>query len=191
MDATVLASSGVISAVQNNINQHIEIVHPGSAAVLAFLNDPYGSATQEVLFIEQFRPAINKLVWEVPAGMLDIAGEAPDSLVLRELTEETGYVADYLCYLGAFYVSPGYTNEVTHLYLAHTLRKVQDGEREISVKRAELPHHRFNCLNDFLTDFKKKFHYDDIWDIKLMLCLSMWYTGAECYEKQFQRVNRV
>jgi ADP-ribose pyrophosphatase len=89
-----------------------EIVeHPGSVIVLPVTVD------REILFIRQYRYVIGKSVIELPAGLID-AGEAPDVAAVRELHEETGYRAGNLRFLGAAFISPGYTQERSHFYVA-------------------------------------------------------------------------
>lgn len=94
-----------------------EIVdHPGGVGVVAFTD------ANKILFVKQFRKAVEKELVEIPAGKLE-KGEAPSECGKRELTEETGYIAGEFISLGAFYPSPGFANEVTHLYLAKNLSK--------------------------------------------------------------------
>ncbi|MCX6512410.1 MAG: NUDIX hydrolase [Actinobacteria bacterium] len=61
---------------------------------------------------------------EAPAGTLDVAGEEPAVAARRELREEVGVEADELLYLGSSFNSPGFCDQVTHLYLARDLRSV-------------------------------------------------------------------
>ena len=63
-------------------------------------NEP---ARSELLLQKQYRPPIDKVVVEVPAGLID-AGESPETCALRELKEETGYIGEVLD--GGFAVSP-------------------------------------------------------------------------------------
>jgi ADP-ribose pyrophosphatase len=86
------------------------IEHSGGSAIL-LINE-----NNEVLFVRQFRYAYNEELLEIPAGKLNI-GEKPISAAIRELKEETGYVADIKEY-GVVYPSPGYTNEKIYLFLA-------------------------------------------------------------------------
>lgn len=85
--------------------------HPGGASVLC-LNDE-----DEVLMVRQFRYPYKEMVYEIPAGKLD-KGEAPIDAAKRELMEECGAIAEELVSLGKVYPTPGYTNEVIHLYYA-------------------------------------------------------------------------
>ena len=71
----------------------------------------------KIVAIRQFRPAFEKFLYELPAGVID-EGELPEQTAIRELKEETGYIAENAKYLGCFYPSPGATEEVIELYLA-------------------------------------------------------------------------
>ncbi len=90
------------------------VAHPGAVAVLPVLAD--GS----VVLVAQYRHAVKKILWEVPAGKLD-AGENPDACVRRELEEETGYQARQIERLGSIFTTPGFSDEVIHLYRAREL----------------------------------------------------------------------
>ena len=65
---------------------------------------------------------------ELPAGKLN-PGEDPDLCAMRELEDETGYPADTLKKLTAIYTTPGFCNELLHLYLATGLKKSIHGQR--------------------------------------------------------------
>jgi len=88
--------------------------HPGAAAVVPFLDE------NRILMIRQYRFATGGEILEIPAGKLD-PGETPETCAARELLEETGYRAGRLEKLGAIWTSPGFTNEVIHLYSAFDL----------------------------------------------------------------------
>lgn len=91
-----------------------EIVrHPGAVAVLAIKED-------KMLVVEQYRKPLGRNQVEIPAGKLD-PGEEPIVAAMRELAEETGYRADHLIPLGSFYTSPGFADEIIHLYAADQL----------------------------------------------------------------------
>lgn len=93
------------------------VEHPGGVCVLPLLSD--GS----VLLVEQFRYPYMEDVLEAPAGKLE-RGEDPFAAAKRELREETGMVAAEFFDLGLDYPSPGYTDEVIHLYAARGLSEV-------------------------------------------------------------------
>ena len=90
------------------------IRHPGSCAIVPILSG------QRVILIRQFRPSVQKALWEIPAGTLE-KGESPRSCAFRELIEEIGYSARELKKLGTFYTSPGFCTEKMHLFLAEKL----------------------------------------------------------------------
>lgn len=90
------------------------ILHPGAVAIL-----PLVSAT-EICLLRNERAALEKTLWEIPAGTLE-PGEPIESAAIRELEEETGYRAARLEKLTAFYPSPGCINEITHVFVAHDL----------------------------------------------------------------------
>lgn len=87
------------------------VEHPGSVIVLPVTVD------DDVLFVRQYRYAVDERVIELPAGLVD-EGEAPEVAARRELVEETGYEAGEVTLLGAAYVSPGYSREQSHFYVA-------------------------------------------------------------------------
>lgn len=93
--------------------------HPGAAAVLPLL-DHIGDPDPRVVLLRQFRHATGDYLWEIPAGRRD-AGEHPDTTARRELEEETGYRCDTLVRLTQIWTTPGFTDEVIHLYLATDL----------------------------------------------------------------------
>lgn len=89
--------------------------HTGAVAVLAL------DAEDRVLLIQQYRHPIGERDWELPAGLLDIAGEDPAVAAGRELEEEADLVAGSLQLLTEFYTTPGGSNESIRIYLARDL----------------------------------------------------------------------
>jgi ADP-ribose pyrophosphatase len=95
----------------------LELVrHPGASAILPFLSDPAGQ-DPEILLIRQYRYAAGSYVYEVPAGCLE-PGEAPVDCARRELREETGCEAEQLSLMTSVFTTPGFTDEVIHLFMA-------------------------------------------------------------------------
>ena len=94
------------------------VCHPGGVAVVPVDDNGY------VYLVKQYRKPYEEAVTEIPAGKRD-KGEDPLTGAKRELSEETGLVADNYIDLGEFYPSPGYVDEVIFLYLATGLK---DGE---------------------------------------------------------------
>lgn len=89
--------------------------HQGAVAVVPVLPDG------RIIFVKQFRYPMGTVMYEIPAGKID-PGEEPDHCARRELSEETGYEADRWEYLAPIATTPGFTNEVIHLYAAYGLQ---------------------------------------------------------------------
>jgi 8-oxo-dGTP pyrophosphatase MutT (NUDIX family) len=90
------------------------IEHPGAAAIVAL------TAEKEIVLVRQYRHALKRYIWEVPAGTLD-PGEAALECARRELIEETGYAAAQWQALGTITPVPSYSDERIHLFLATQL----------------------------------------------------------------------
>ncbi len=90
--------------------------HPGASAVVPFLSDPEGDEPQ-VLLLRQYRYASGGYLFEIPAGRLD-EGESPEECAARELKEETGCTAERIEPLTSILTTPGFTDEVIHLFIA-------------------------------------------------------------------------
>ncbi len=91
------------------------VEHPGAVAVIAINEEG------KVILERQYRHPVKKWIWEIPAGTLE-EGEDLESCVKRELEEETGYLVKNLRKVGSFYLAPGYSSEVIHVYLANVVR---------------------------------------------------------------------
>ena len=99
-----------------------EIVrHPGSV-VLIPLTD-----RGEIILVRQYRHAIGRDAWELPAGTLK-PNEEPEKAARRECHEEIGLVHSTVEMLGTFYPTPGYCDEEMNFYKAIGLRQPRDGE---------------------------------------------------------------
>lgn len=100
----------------------LEVIrHPGASAVVPLHGVGDGSQPN-VTLLRQYRYAAGGYVWEVPAGKLD-AGESPETCARRELEEETGLVAGSLAHLSTIFTTPGFTDEVIHLFVATELSR--------------------------------------------------------------------
>jgi len=97
----------------NGLQTSREVVrHPGAVGIIA-LQD------QQILLVRQYRYAIGQETLEIPAGKID-PQELPFDCAVRELREETGYRGT-MEYISTFYTTPGFTDEVMHLFLARDL----------------------------------------------------------------------
>lgn len=95
------------------------IKHPGAVAVIAITDDG------KIVMVEQYRKAMERSLVEIPAGKLE-PGEEPLKTAKRELEEETGYVCERMEHVISFYTSPGFADELVHVYVAHQLSKKED-----------------------------------------------------------------
>jgi len=100
------------------------VIHPGAVAVLAL------DEAQQVLLIRQYRHPVRRLLWEIPAGLRDVAGEPPWATARRELLEEAGYRARDWRVLADYYTSPGFSTERLRVFLARDLELVPEAERD-------------------------------------------------------------
>ena len=102
------------------------VKHPGAVGIVPILPDG------RVLLIKQYRIALEKEIFEIPAGTRE-PGESPLATAKRELIEETGYRSDAFTQLSTIYTSPGILQEELTLYLATDLEPgesaPEDGER--------------------------------------------------------------
>lgn len=89
---------------------------PGAVAAVPLAFDAEGNAS--VVLLRQYRPTYERDVIEIPAGMRDVDGEAPEETARRELIEEVGLAPGHLELLVEMFPSPGMTDSVTTIYLA-------------------------------------------------------------------------
>ncbi len=89
------------------------VKHSGGVVIFAKKED-------KVLLVKQFRYPMKEVLYELPAGKLEI-GEDPFEAAKRELEEEAGYCANKWTDLGYVYTSPGYSDEKLYLYMAEDL----------------------------------------------------------------------
>jgi ADP-ribose pyrophosphatase len=105
------------------------IRHPGAAAIVPV------TAEGEIVLLSQYRHAAGGTIWEIPAGTLE-DGEAPEQCARRELTEETGFIAQSWTRLGSILPLPAYSDERIHLFLARDLtpaRQALDADEILAV----------------------------------------------------------
>jgi len=119
--------------------ERVVVRHPGAAVVVAVEADG-----EHTLLVRQWRVALERDLLEIPAGKLDVVGEPPEEAARRELEEETGHRASRLVKLGEFYNSPGFCDELSHLYCALDLEPTDgphaatDEEAAMTIERVAL-----------------------------------------------------
>ena len=89
--------------------------HPGAVLVVPLLD------RHRLVMIRNYRVAVDQQLWELPAGTLE-PDEEPRHAASRELAEETGYRPERLRKLGEFYTSPGFCDELMHVFVAEDLQ---------------------------------------------------------------------
>ena len=106
-----------------------EIVeHGGAVGIIAFTDEG------KIILVRQFRKATGRELIEIPAGTLE-RGEDPIKCASRELEEETGYVASEIRHIISFYLAPGYSTEIMHIFHASGLQKTrQKLEEDVAVE---------------------------------------------------------
>jgi ADP-ribose pyrophosphatase len=92
------------------------VAHTGAVAVLVLDDD------ENVLAIQQYRHPVRLREWEIPAGLLDMAGESPLECAKRELAEEADLIAATWHLLADYATSPGGSDEIIRIYLARDVR---------------------------------------------------------------------
>jgi ADP-ribose pyrophosphatase len=101
------------------------VEHSGGVSVLAENEDG------KILLIKQYRYPVDEVIYEIPAGKLEVDEEI-EECARRELREETGYTAEKLSKLFEFYPTPGYSTETIYIYQAENLkfvgRDLEEGE---------------------------------------------------------------
>lgn len=101
-------------SVEGRVHSYELAEHPGGFAIIAL------PSPDEIVLVQQYRPATGGYLWEVPAGTAH-PGEDPRDGALRELREETGYVAHSMRKLWEVYPSPGILTELLHVFVAEDL----------------------------------------------------------------------
>lgn len=102
--------------------ERLVIGHPGAAIVFAIDDD------HQVLVQSQYRHAVGRHLVQLPAGVLDHEGESPLEVAQRELREEAEYAAASWTPLLSYYVSPGMSDQMFHLFLARDLTPAPRGD---------------------------------------------------------------
>jgi ADP-ribose pyrophosphatase len=128
-----------------------EVVRKGNAVCVVPLLD-----NGEVVFVKQFRYPYSEVMTEIPAGKMD-KGEDPLECGIRELSEETGCTAERYIFLGEFYPSPAFVDEVIYMYLATDITEGEshlDSGEFLTVEKISLEKAAEMAVNGELKDGK-------------------------------------
>jgi ADP-ribose diphosphatase len=107
-----------VDSVETTVGPGVrEVVeHPGAVLLIAL------DADDNVFMVRQYRHPVGRVLLELPAGTID-EGEEPETCAIRELREEIGFRPRSIEALGGFFLSPGYSTEYIHLFLATDLEE--------------------------------------------------------------------
>ncbi len=136
--------------------------HPGAVVIVALDSDA------QVYLVRQYRHAIGRMLLELPAGTME-PEEPPLETAKRELREEVGLVAKKWSCLGMFYSSPGFLNEMLHVFLAQDLTQQEsdpDFDEDLTVVRMPLAELRHRLA--------------DVPDAKTLAALQLLQEGPRC-----------
>jgi len=134
----------VVSADGTRFSREV-VEHPDAVAVVAL--DSEG----RVALVEQYRQPLGARLLELPAGTLDVEGEAEVAAARRELAEEVGLAAARLEPLGTIWNSAGWSDERTHLYLARDLETVGAPDGFVATGEEADLHVRWMPLDELVT----------------------------------------
>lgn len=128
------------------------IKHPGAVAIIPITDEG------KILLVHQYRKALERSIIETPAGKLE-AGESPEVTARRELEEETGFGCHKLTYIQSFATSPGFADEIIHLFVAEDLY--------VPEEKAQLDEDEFlDVLHTSIEEAEKMMANGEIYDAK-------------------------
>lgn len=124
----------VVSPADGDTFDRDVVLHPGAVGIVAL------DEQERVLTISQYRHPTGHRLVEIPAGLLDVAGENYPDAARRELYEEGAVRAERWHVLADVFTSPGMTNEATRVFLARDISVVADEERHVGEhEEADMP----------------------------------------------------
>ncbi|MFL6371684.1 MAG: NUDIX hydrolase [Nitrososphaera sp.] len=129
---------------------HKDIVgHQDSVGIVAIKDD-------SVILITQYRRATDKVLLEIPAGKIE-KGETLREAAVREMAEEIGYAGNLKPML-KWYLAPGYSTELMHIFIATSLREIARGpldeDENIKIRKIRLSEAIKKCLDGKINDAK-------------------------------------
>lgn len=125
------------------------VEHQDSVGIVAISSD-------HIFLVMQYRRAADKMLLEIPAGKME-NGETPMEAAVREMAEEIGYSGKFTP-LMRWYLAPGYSTELMHVFVATRLRKIErgplDDDENISIKKVRLSVAVRKCFTGEIQDSK-------------------------------------
>ncbi len=89
------------------------------------------TSSQEIIFVRQYRHAVGEFLLELPAGLFNPAQESAEAAAVREMQEETGYIAQQVTKIATLYDNPSKDTNKIHLFLAENV--IQSGEQKLDM----------------------------------------------------------
>jgi ADP-ribose pyrophosphatase len=126
------------------------VLHPGASVIIPI------NENNELYMVRQYRKPIEKISLEIPAGKLD-AGEEPLECAIRELKEETGVEAEKVKHLFSIHSTPGFCNEILHMFVATGIvegKACTDEDEFLSVEKIHIDKLMDMVLSGEITDAK-------------------------------------
>jgi ADP-ribose pyrophosphatase len=123
---------GTFRAPDGSTFERDVVHHPGWVAVVPVTDDGH------VVCVRQYRAAVGTWLLEIPAGIRDVGGEAPEVTARRELTEEAGLTADSVDLVATIHNSPGFADEQGFVFLATGLTEVPTDRQGIEEDHMEI-----------------------------------------------------
>lgn len=150
------------------------VFHHGGVGILAITPE------NKLLLVRQFRKPLEQVSLEIPAGKIDSGeGQHPEVTGARELEEETGYRPGELVHVASMYLSPGFSNEMLHIYQALDMVKVEN-------PRAMDEDEVIEVLQLTLDEAKAAVATGEICDAKTLYAIQYWELalakGRDAYE---------
>lgn len=132
--AVISVRSDIVAMPGGETAKRDYVLHPGAVGIIAL------DTEDRVLLLQQYRHPPRRLLWEPPAGILDVDGEPPLMTAKRELAEEAGRVAEQWWLLADLLTSPGMSDEALRIYLARGLSSVAEADRYVGIhEEADMP----------------------------------------------------
>ena len=139
----------IVSTISGKSSREV-IRHPGASVIIPL------TSNNTIIFVKQFRYAINNFLIELPAGLIE-KNELHKDTAQRELQEETGYSSNKLTNIGKFWTAPGFCDELIYVYLGEDLRYEplpSDIDEDIETIEIKLTEANEKIINGTITDSK-------------------------------------